>query len=141
MSAPVNATNTRSPHFAEMVAWAEENIPESPGFYILHFESPIGEGNMGQAGHYCGSAENLRERFIQHLGGCGMGGARLTEVANERGIKFWMATALTRDTFQEAWEYEQYFKKCSKNGHRHCPLCGKKALPFPSKNRKKKKDQ
>ena len=99
---PDNATNTPSPHRAELAQWAEENIPEIAGFYILHFETEIGEGTMGKAQHYTGSAKNLRTRFLQHLGGCGMGGARLTEVANERGIRFWMVAAYQTETEEQA---------------------------------------
>lgn len=128
---PINATNTASPYRAEMSAWAEENIPEVPGFYILHFERNIGEGTMGEASHYCGSAKNLRARFLQHLGGCGMGGARLTEVANERGIRFYMANALQTETEDDARAYEAYFKASAKNGRRSCPVCGGKKLPCP----------
>ena len=130
---PVNATNTPSQHRAEMVQWAEENIPETSGFYILHFDGEIGHGVMGTAEHYTGSAKNLRARFIQHLGGCGMGGARLTEVANEKGIKFWMSAAYQTEGENEARAYEAYFKASAKNGRRSCPCCGGKKLPCPSK--------
>ena len=128
---PANATNTPNPHRAELAQWAEENIPEIAGFYILHFETEIGEGTMGKAQHYTGSAKNLRTRFLQHLGGCGMGGARLTEVANERGIRFWMVAAYQTETEEQARAYEAYFKSCAKNGRRSCPHCGGKKLPCP----------
>ena len=130
---PINATNTPSPARAEMTEWAENNIPETSGFYILHFENEVGSGEMGRAQHYCGSAKNLRKRFLQHLGGCGFGGARLTEVANEKGIKFFMAAAYQTETEDDARAYEAYFKKCAKNGRRSCPCCGGKKLPCPKK--------
>lgn len=130
---PVNATNTPSPFKAEMTEWAMENIPETSGFYILHFEGRIGTTTQGTAEHYCGSAQNLRERFLQHLGGCGAGGARLTEVANERGIRFFMAVAFQTENTEDARAYEAYFKKSAKNGRRCCPKCGKKKLPCPVK--------
>jgi hypothetical protein len=99
---PKNASNTPSRHYAELAQWAENNIPETSGFYILHFETEIGSGTMGQAQHYVGSAKNLRARFLQHIGGCGQGGARLTEVANEKGIRFWMTAALETADFESA---------------------------------------
>jgi hypothetical protein len=127
-----NATNTPSPFRTEMVQWAEENIPETSGFYILHFDSFLGEGIQGSARHYTGSAKNLRQRFLQHLGGCGNGGARITEVCNEKSIKFWMVRAYQTGTEIEARAYESYFKNSVKNGDRCCPLCGGKNLPCPS---------
>lgn len=130
-----NASFTKNPHYTELAQWATENIPEVAGFYILHFETAIGNsvGNMGSANHYCGYSENLRKRYLEHLGGASTNGARLTEVANERGTRYFMATAFQTETAQDAYAYEQYFKNSSKNPRRHCTLCGGKSLPCPKK--------
>lgn len=134
---PKNATQTPSVHYAEMAAWAAENIPETAGFYILHFDAEVYDGKpgstLGLAGHYCGSAANLRARFLQHLGGCGKGGSRLCEVANERGIRFWMVRAFQTSDYEAAYAYEQYFKKHAKNSRRCCPQCEGRKLPCPTK--------
>ena len=124
-------THAMNPHRAELERWASENIPETAGFYILHFETPIGtefESFHGQADHYCGSAANLRSRFLTHLSGHG---ARLTEVANERGSKYYMVKVYQTETVDDARAYEAYYKKCAKNGRRHCPYCGGNELPTP----------
>lgn len=56
--------------------------------YVLHFEEPICEGGTCQ--HYIGCTCDLRQRLITHAQGRG---ARLTQVAKERGIK-WQLAAL-----------------------------------------------
>ncbi len=133
MSTPKNATNTPSPYCTEMVQWADENIPHVPGFYILHFDDKIGDvtNPVGHASHYCGFANDLHARFVQHLGGCGKGGSRLCEIANEKRIKFHMAQAYQTVSGDLAYAYEQYFKSAVKNSKRHCPECGQHPLPVP----------
>lgn len=135
-------TNTPNPHYRELAAWAIENIPEAPGFYILHAETEIGSGEesghlLGRAQHYSGSAANLRERFLAHIAGQG---ARLTEVYNERGLKYYMVRAFQTETVAEARAYEAYFKgrgpegsRTKGNSRRCCPQCGGKKLPCPTK--------
>jgi predicted GIY-YIG superfamily endonuclease len=56
--------------------------------YVLHFDSPICETHTCQ--HYIGCTCDLRQRLITHAQGRG---ARLTEVAKERGIT-WQLAAL-----------------------------------------------
>jgi predicted GIY-YIG superfamily endonuclease len=52
--------------------------------YLLHFEAPIAPGRH-TCQHYIGSAKRLRVRIAEHRAGRG---ARLTQVALERGIAF-----------------------------------------------------
>lgn len=79
--------------------------------YLLHFESPISDKHTCQ--HYTGFTDNLAARIQQH----GYGGARLTEVAKERGIKFVVARVWAggRDVEKAI--------KAMKNGKKLCPIC------------------
>ena len=54
--------------------------------YLLHFKGRINSAHTTQ--HYLGYAKNLDERIQQHRQGKG---ARLTQVAKERGIAFQVA--------------------------------------------------
>ena len=51
--------------------------------YLLHFSQPISPDHTCQ--HYMGSAADVTTRLIHHLTGKG---ARLCQVANERGIDY-----------------------------------------------------
>jgi predicted GIY-YIG superfamily endonuclease len=80
--------------------------------YLLHFERPISEHHTTQ--HYIGLAYHLSSRMQQHLTGRG---ARLTQVAKERGIGFVIAAIFPGDR-----NYERLLKR-RKMGWRMCPIC------------------
>ena len=80
--------------------------------YLLHFERPISEKHTTQ--HYIGWAKHLPSRMLKHMHGQG---ARLTEVAVERGIGFVVA---------QTWPGDRTFErkmKNQKNARRYCPIC------------------
>ena len=71
-------------------------VPEASelgSVYVLHFDSPV-----GHARHYTGWARNLRGRIRHHRAGTG---ARLTQVARERGIGFRIAYVLPNATREQ----------------------------------------
>jgi len=80
--------------------------------YLLHFDRRISENHTAQ--HYLGSTKSLYDRIEQHRKGVG---ARLPQVAKERGIGFtvcrvWLGGgALERQL------------KGQKNSPRLCPIC------------------
>ena len=80
------------------------------GVYLLHFHSPL-----GHASHYLGYADDIDRRIAMHHEGRG---ARLTQVARERGITF---------TLARVWEgqdrnFERRLKN-RKNAPKLCPYC------------------
>ncbi len=83
-----------------------------PVVYLLHFERPISERDTAQ--HYIGYAFHLPSRIDQHLHGRG---ARLTQVAKERGIPFVVAAVWPGDR-----SYERKLKN-QKCGPKLCPIC------------------
>lgn len=83
--------------------------------YLLHFDAPIAPGRH-TAQHYIGFAEVrlFGERIEEHR--CGHG-ARLTQVAHERGIGF---------TIAHVWYGDRTFERRLKNrkmAPRICPIC------------------
>lgn len=80
--------------------------------YLLHFERPICPTHPAQ--HYLGWTNNLYRRIEEHRAGTG---ARLAQVAQERGISFVVARIWPGDRDFERWLKRQ------KNGKRLCPLC------------------
>jgi len=80
--------------------------------YLLHFSKPISPNHTTQ--HYIGWAYHLGSRIDQHLKGRG---ARLTQVAKERGITFEIAAIWPGDR-----SYERKLKN-KKMGARLCPMC------------------
>lgn len=93
--------------------------------YILHFSEPI----SGQAGHYTGFAENISGRLTHHRNGTG---ARLTQVAAERGIT--MTLARTFEGADRAFERQL---KQTKNIRRYCPICmGNKCRAYHPKEKR-----
>lgn len=81
--------------------------------YIIHFDRPISDRHTCQ--HYCGFAENVEARLADHKAGKG---ARLTQVANEKGIGYnvvWTAEGDRKD--------ERKMKNSKKNFGRYCPVC------------------
>lgn len=86
--------------------------------YLLHFSEPIcPERHTTQ--HYLGSTMlPLEDRLTEHANGRG---ARLTQVAAERGITFQVAR-----TWEGGWVEEQKLKR-QHNGPRLCPICNHKS--------------
>lgn len=80
--------------------------------YLLHFERPISPAHTTQ--HYLGYADDLEQRLAEHRAGTG---ARLTQVAKERGIGF----VLVR-TWEGGRTRERQLKN-QKNSMRLCPIC------------------
>lgn len=82
--------------------------------YELHFERPISPEHSCQ--HYLGWApdEGLDARLAEHAAGRG---ARLTQVALERGIR-WVLARTWRGTRADERRLKQ-----QKNGRRLCPVC------------------
>lgn len=80
--------------------------------YLLHFHERINPDRPAQ--HYLGSTNDLDRRIWEHRQGVG---ARLCEVAKERGIGF---------TLAEVWvggrRLERQLKR-QKNGPKFCPIC------------------
>jgi predicted GIY-YIG superfamily endonuclease len=81
--------------------------------YLLHFDKPISPNHTCQ--HYLGYSDNLVERLIRHRKG---NGARLVQVANERGIK-WKLVKIWPDGDRKL---ERKLKNW-KNSPRLCPIC------------------
>jgi len=83
--------------------------------YLLHFERPIAPGRHTTQ-HYVGFATDLAARMQEHATGHG---ARLTQVARERGIVFRVA---------RLWRGDRWLErrlKDRKNTPRLCPICGR----------------
>lgn len=87
--------------------------------YLLHFETPIAPGRH-TCQHYIGSAKRLRDRIAEHRAGRG---ARLTQVALERGIAFRVVR-----TWPDGGRQLERRLKNQKNGHRLCPVCQGKPI-------------
>jgi hypothetical protein len=80
--------------------------------YLLHFQQRINPAHPCQ--HYIGSAKDLPHRLHLHRTGRG---ARLCEVALERGITFQLAKV-----WHGGRDLERKLKK-RKAGPRLCPIC------------------
>lgn len=87
--------------------------------YLLHFETPIAPGRH-TCQHYIGSTKRLRVRIAEHRTGHG---ARLTQVAIERGIAF----RVVRTWPNGGRRLERQLKN-RKNGVRLCPVCQGKPI-------------
>lgn len=90
--------------------------PEGEGvegtIYILHFDAPISDGHTTQ--HYVGWAADLDARISAHAAGRG---ARLTQVAKERGIGFEVVASFPGTRADERRIKQQ------KHTKRLCPFC------------------
>ncbi|NCC31138.1 MAG: endonuclease [Chloroflexia bacterium] len=84
--------------------------------YLLHFDAPISDKHTTR--HYLGYAGNLKQRLDEHATGFG---ARLTQVALERGIT-WRCVR----TWDGDRQLERKMKNW-KNGPKLCPLCNAQA--------------
>lgn len=82
--------------------------------YLLHFDQPISPDHTCQ--HYLGWTNDLDQRLRDHAAGRG---ARLTQVALERGITWKVAHVWRGDR-----EWERTLK-ARKNSPRYCPICQK----------------
>lgn len=82
--------------------------------YLYHFSSKVSD----HAGHYLGSCDDLDKRDWLHQHGKG---ARLLQVAKERGIKFWIVRTWVGDR-----KLERKLKN-RKNAAKLCPICRAKA--------------
>ena len=80
--------------------------------YLLHFDAPISDRHTCQ--HYLGYAGDLAARLAEHAAGRG---ARLTQVALERGIGWKLAATWPGD---RSTERRLKNRKC---GPRLCPVC------------------
>ena len=83
--------------------------------YLLHFERPIAPGRH-TAQHYLGFTDDLPQRLADHRAGRG---ARLTEVAKERGIAFYVV-----GLWPGGRDVESALKR-KHNGRRLCPICNR----------------
>jgi predicted GIY-YIG superfamily endonuclease len=83
------------------------------GVYLLHFEAPISPNHTAQ--HYLGHARDIPARLAEHAAG---GGARLTQVALERGIAWVLARTWLGETRTDERRH-----KMGAHGARLCPLC------------------
>src|SRR5437867_3484168 len=88
------------------------------GVYIIHLDT-----KMSHAQHYCGYADDIAARVARHQAGRG---ARMLQVARERGIKFTLALTLPGWTRSQ----ERMLKRRKQAPH-YCPLCNQQA-PLPS---------
>lgn len=88
--------------------------------YLLHFDRPISPKHTCQ--HYIGSAEDLETRIAEHRAGRG---ARLTQVAAQRGIQF---------TVVRTWPGGRTLERKLKDQHgrRLCPICADKSTQPPA---------
>jgi predicted GIY-YIG superfamily endonuclease len=80
--------------------------------YLLHFSEPISEKHTCQ--HYIGYANDVEDRIRQHEAGYG---ARLTQVAIERGISWEVVRIWTGGR-----DVERRLKNIH-NAPRLCPIC------------------
>lgn len=90
--------------------------------YILHFSRPICP-DRHTCQHYTGSCTDLAVRIQSHKSGHG---ARLVQVANERGISFTVARV-----FVAAGRDAERWLKSMKNTPSYCPVCN----PSPARPR------
>lgn len=85
--------------------------------YLLHFDRLIAPG-LHTARHYLGWAEDLDRRIAEHEAGTG---ARLCQVAKERGISFEVVR-----TWEGSRQLERQLKE-RHEGPRLCPICRDRA--------------
>jgi predicted GIY-YIG superfamily endonuclease len=81
--------------------------------YLLHFAAPISPAHTTQ--HYLGYADDVDARLREHAAGRG---ARLTQVARDRGI----AWRLVRTWAGYTRDQERSLKN-QRNAPRLCPIC------------------
>ncbi len=84
--------------------------------YEFHFDQPISDKHTTQ--HYIGSANDVEARYREHLAGKG---AKLTQVALEKGISFHVVRVW--DAGKDQGRKLERKLKSQHNGPRLCPLC------------------
>lgn len=85
--------------------------------YLIHFDQPISPNLTTQ--HYIGyTSRGKRKRFAEHKAGSG---ARLTRVANERGIDY----RIVRTWWKKGTRAFERKLKNQKNSPKLCPICSK----------------
>lgn len=91
--------------------------------YLLHFRKPISPDHTCQ--HYLGFTDDLDARLNEHRNG---NGARLTQVACERGIGFDLV---------RVWEGDRGLERRLKNmkmSNRLCPICNPAGVHWCTEN-------
>ncbi|MPZ24453.1 MAG: endonuclease [Dehalococcoidia bacterium] len=94
-----------------------ERVPHR-GLYLLHFDR-----DLGHARHYLGYAGDIPARLTAHAAGAG---ARLTQVARERGIGWTLAA-----TWPNGARTDERRLKRNGASTRLCPLCPRRRRPSP----------
>lgn len=93
--------------------------------YLIHLDKPL-----GHAKHYLGytSLETVTERLERHRAG---NGARLLQVANQRGITYSIVRTWEFERCQDAKSFERRMKL---NSHvpRKCPVCNQAIVQLES---------
>lgn len=87
------------------------------GVYLLHLDRPLSPKHTTR--HYKGSAEDIEARVEEHRRG---NGARIMQVAAERGIGFVLARVWECPEGMTLRQAEKIIKR-QKNGRALCPLC------------------
>jgi predicted GIY-YIG superfamily endonuclease len=105
-------TSPRYPKAAYVFDRLEMRYRAESVVYLLHFDQPISPDHTCQ--HYLGWTNDLYQRLLDHAAGRG---ARLTQVALERGITWQLAFVWRGD---RTWERTI---KARKNAPRYCPIC------------------
>ena len=86
--------------------------------YLIHFDQPISPNHTTQ--HYIDyTSRGKRKRFAAHKAGYG---ARLTQVANERGINY----RIVRTWWKNGTRSFERKLKNQKNAPKLCPVCNKR---------------
>lgn len=109
--------------FYDAIREVVDTIPENLcGVYILHFAIGIGNPDRPQnlASHYVGSAIDIKRRILRHLSGHSR--ARLPNVANVKGVRWWPAKIIPCASESECRILEKKIKN-RHNIHRNCPEC------------------
>ena len=104
---------------------SDPTLARGRAVYLIHLDHPIGRGRLGQAQHYLGSTRDLTDRILRHARGRG---ARLMEVAEERGILWSIVRTWPCSSERAARELERRLK-ARKNGRRLCPVCKREVQP------------
>jgi len=102
------------------------------GIYLLHLDRPLSPKHTAQ--HYKGSAEDIEARVEEHRRG---NGARIMQVAAERGIGFVLARVWECPEGLSLREAEKAIK-VQKHSPRLCPICNGRAAKQKREARRSK---
>lgn len=86
--------------------------------YIIHFKE-----KYKHAQHYVGIAQNVEDRFAEHMAGRG---ARLLQVVREAGIKIEACSTIKEFSDFSSAHLAEKKLKATNNTKRYCPICKKK---------------